>query len=184
MSQKPTAIQTGLAITCLAVSSQIIGAGLPNSSRRLETYSGGNPGRGKPNWTHIVWIGPQTHPQTVIWLSQDRLKLSGFLEENIVFPSREYRRIERIAIKVNDTDTADKNLGFPRYSFRITQRVGYSNQRNYYLSRASGCRYISKITKAKGVTWTPARKEPFLDYARICEIAGQPLPLTSASNYP
>lgn len=166
-----------LVVGCLLCPSQIEAAPAPDQSCTQALYCKDLAGRGISDWTHIVWIGPQTYPQPIIWLSRDRLKLLGFPETNVVLSASQYRGVEHIAINGYTARPVRSSIDGIVGAFRITQKMRSRKPRTYFLSAVDGCRYMADIISLKGINWMSSRnRAPFLEYKTICDIAGQPLP--------
>lgn len=168
---------TWLVIGCLVCPSQIEAAPASDQSCTQALYCKDLAGRGISDWTHIVWIGPQTYPQPLIWLSRDRLKLLGFPETNVVLSASAYRSVEQIAINGDRARPGRSSIDGTVGAFRVTQKMRSRKPRTYYLSAVGGCRYMADIISLKGRNWMSRRnKAPFLEYRTICDSAGRPLP--------
>lgn len=178
MAARTHSIRTTLvlsAIACIACPAQMLAARATVQASTNDLYEKDLAGRRAADWTHIVWIGPQTYPLPLIWLSHARLKVHDVPETNVVLTTSEYRDIERIPI--NDyavrpvRGIVDGTMG----AFRITQRIGSRKPRTYYLSAAGGCGYMAAILGLKSVNWTTRRQASFRDYESVCKAVGVPL---------
>ena len=165
----------GLALGCLICSSHTYAAPASVQSRYDDMYTKDRAGRGIADWTHIVWLGPQTYPQPLIWLSRDRLNLMGWPERSVILSSAEYRSVERVSLIAYIDRPVRSIIDGKMGAFRVTQRMQSAKPRTYYLSAVEGCRYMATILALDNVNWTVERRAPFLDYERICEFIKQPL---------
>ena len=132
-------------------------------------------GQGKPDWIHIVWNGPTTHPAPLIWISRQPLQLIGDWEQNIVLSQAEIDRLEAVSVSVpgEPIGTPIFGEGHPT-DFRITVRQGNARPATYNLNVLSGCRYLKRLIKAEGVAWTGDGHNPFGYYDRTCDYAEKP----------
>jgi hypothetical protein len=168
---------TWLVVGCLVCPSQIEAAPASDQSCTQAFYCKDLAGRGISDWTHIVWIGPQTYPLPLIWLSRDRLKVLGFPETNVVLSASGYRAVEHIAISGYSARPVRSSIDGTVGAFRITQKMRSRKPRTYYLSAVDGCRYMANMLSLRGISWMSRRnRAPFLEYKTICDIEGQPLP--------
>lgn len=161
-----------LAMACLGSFAPTQAVGDSINELHLDDASG----RGLSDWTHILWIGPQTHPQPLIWITHTKMRRLGFLETNVVLPISEYRRLQRVQINPYANRPARSIVDDRMGAFRISQRIGSHKTRTYFLSSVGGCGYIAAFLALKGVKWPSSSREEFSQYAMICKIAGRQLP--------
>lgn len=124
-------------------------------------------------WIKYRYLGPQTQPFPIVWISPQHFKIYDFFESLLVLPRQKYSVVSRFtATRIAQDDCLNPVPSpTPSGTMEISLHADGRTQA-CVLPHKIACRYFSDVLQLPGADWKPSEREPIETVMRNLECKG------------